>query len=81
MAGPAAKGTHQSGMRDLGSLGDVTPAPLRCRWCGAEVTLLGDSGVPQEFRRAVHAATGLEAGDGGHVAAPIGQRLLAWSDC
>lgn len=50
-----------------------------CRHCGKGVTLLGRPGADPSFpslRKAVHAATGVEEGDDGHLAAPIDQELL-----
>lgn len=42
-----------------------------CRWCGKAVRHLGADGLADEFRRAVHADTGLEIGDlDRHAAAP-----------
>jgi hypothetical protein len=42
-----------------------------CRWCGKQVLLLGAEGMADEFRKAVHADTGLEIGDlDKHTAAP-----------
>jgi hypothetical protein len=45
-----------------------------CRHCGEAVTLLGQPGTGPFLRKAVHAATGREEGDDGHLAAPIDQQ-------
>jgi hypothetical protein len=46
-------------------------ADLRCKQCGQPVELTGGDGLPDEFREALHAVTGSEAGPDGHLAAPI----------
>lgn len=52
----------------------VSPATgLWCRGCGRPARVEGDP----ELGRAVHADTGLELGDGGHLCAPIGFRTAA----
>jgi hypothetical protein len=59
-------------------VGDGTEqaAGLWCRRCGDPVRLDGGADVPDEFRKAVHAATGQEACAGGeHLAAPAGAEL------
>jgi hypothetical protein len=46
---------------------------LWCRRCGESVRLDGSPLVPEQMRKAVHAATGSETGPDGHVAAPTDQ--------
>ena len=60
------------GVRDVNDPGGiVTSEDLRCRRCGELVRLEGSPLVPEQLRKAVHAATGIEAGPDGHPAAPI----------
>jgi hypothetical protein len=49
---------------------------LQCSKCDEPVRLEGDAVLP-ELRKAVHAATGSETGDDGHLAAPIDPTPLA----
>lgn len=53
-------------------------ADLRCRWCKRPVRFEGNPALPDEERPAVHADTGLETGDDGHVAAPIDPDIISW---
>jgi hypothetical protein len=49
---------------------------LWCRRCGQPVELIGGPLVDEEFREAVHTATGEElCADGEHLAAPAGPEL------
>ena len=53
-------------------------AGLWCRRCGQAVRLEGGDLVEDEFRKAVHAATGGEACEGSEdLAAPAGRELVA----
>jgi hypothetical protein len=46
-----------------------------CRQCGKDVTVKATDGIDVPPPRAVHTATGLEAGDDGHTVAPIDAAL------
>lgn len=48
----------------------VRAADLWCRRCGGPLRLEGSTDAAPEFRKAVHADTGREAGADGHLAAP-----------
>ena len=49
-----------------------------CGHCGVPVLLIGGSGVPEQLRKAVHAATGHERGFDGHLAAPLDYEPPLW---
>lgn len=49
-----------------------------CRHCGAPVLLVGGIAVPDQFRKAVHAATGRERAPDGHLAAPLDYEPPLW---
>ncbi len=57
---------------------EAEPAGLWCARCGKRVRLAGGEGLPAQLRKAVHAATGLEAGDNGHLAAPADSEPPLW---
>jgi hypothetical protein len=51
---------------------------LWCNRCGRPVELGGDENLPAPMRKAVHAATGAEKGDDGHLAAPVDREPPLW---
>lgn len=61
-------------------MGDGTEqaAGLWCRRCGQPVELIGAEAVEEGYRRAVHAATGREAGPDTHLAAPVDHEPPLW---
>ena len=54
-------------------------AGLWCNHCGEAVRLEGDEDEEPLLRRAVHARSGLERGEFGHVAAPIREEPARWA--
>lgn len=65
---PARRSARRDGMTQT--------VALWCRRCGKPVRLEGPEAAEDDFRKAVHAATGEELGaDDGHLAAPAGREL------
>jgi hypothetical protein len=64
-------------------MAETQAADLWCSRCGQPARLTGgpDPGLPDDFRRAVHAATGQETGPYGHVADPVGAEPPHWRAC
>jgi hypothetical protein len=62
----------------------MTQAQAASRWCkrcGQPVKLIGGDLLEEEFRKAVHAATGHEMGAYGHRATPVDHEPPHWKSC
>jgi hypothetical protein len=73
-ADPAAKDHRPGGMPQ------ARAAVLWCSRCGQPVKLADGDGIEDEYRKAVHAATGRETGPDGHLAAPVDHEPPLWKD-